>query len=150
MGILLPLVGLATLISGLIIGFGVLVLLGEWSQQQLRVMADVLLIIFVLLPVVLVMAILDFLLIMLAWGNGQIPRFLVPILRFIRRTLLRSAGWANRGSEWVIFPIIFIHRTLASLSAFLSELLMWFEGQPESANDPVTTENDPQTETETG
>lgn len=137
--ILLPILLTGLLISGLVGVAGVMVAQDTLTMTQVRTTASVLLIIFVLLPAVLLMAAVDFAIIMLAWGNGQIPRYLVPILRWVRRTLLKVANFIGRGADMVAEPVIGAKRTLARWSIFLDELAHWFDETAPPENEDAGT-----------
>ena len=133
--ILLPLGLTGLLITGSVLGAGILVAQDTLTMTQVRTTASILLIIFVLLPAVLLMAAIDFVIIMLAWGNGQIPHYLVPVLRWVRRMLLKIADFIGRGADLTAEPVIIGKRTLVRWSVFLDGIAHWFGEATPSDNE---------------
>lgn len=137
--ILLPILLSALLITGVVVMLGVMVAQDTLTMTQIRTTASVLAIIFVLLPAVLLMVVLDFVILMLAWGNGQIPKYLVPVLRWMRRSLFKITDLITRGADLTAEPVIIIKRTLVRWSAFLDGLVHWFdEKAPPQSEDAET------------
>lgn len=128
--IIAPVVLATIIITIPVIVLGVLVATDSLTMGQLTTTASLLAVVCVLLPLVLVMAVLDFGLIMLIWGSEKIPSLLVPVIRWLRETVQRISGMAQKLTGWTAEPVIWLEARLAQISTFLDGLIHWFD-EPE-------------------
>lgn len=140
--ILLPILLTGLLLTGLVLGVGILVAQDVLTMTQVRTTASVLLIIFILLPTVLLIGVIDFVILVIVWGNGQIPHYLVPALRWVRRMLLKISNLLTQGADMAAEPVIVTKATLVRWSVFLDELAHWFD-EEKPANENPTGNSEP-------
>ncbi len=142
--ILLPLLLTGLLLTGLVLGAGILVAQDVLTMTQVRTTASVLLIIFILLPTALLIGVVDFVILVIVWGNGQIPHYLVPALRWVRRTLLKISNLLTQGADMAAEPVIITKATLVRWAVFLDDLAHWFE-EEKPATDSSSEHSEPST-----
>lgn len=121
--IILPVVlPLLLLILGLV-GLFVLAVLDKISGQQVGVIAWILGVIFVLLPMVLLMAIVNGVMLFLAFGSGHLRGLTVKPLELARQYSEKGAELARTTSERIATPVIMARTQAARWRYTINELI---------------------------
>lgn len=125
--IVTPIIGATLFVLSPIIILSILLITGEIDKGQLTTISVIMAGVCVLLPFVTLMAGLDFAMIMLIWGTEQVPAFLVPVVRWLRKTTQQAAALLQTAIDWTSEPVIFVEKWLVYISTFLEGLVNWFE-----------------------
>jgi hypothetical protein len=131
--ILGPIIGATLFILSPVVILSVLLYTGDIDKGQLTTVSAIMAGVCVLFPLVTLMAGLDFVMIMLIWGTEQVPGFLVPVIRWLRKTSQQLANLVQMAIDWVSEPVIFVEKWLTYIGTFLNGLVNWFETYDEKA-----------------
>ena len=122
-----PIVGATIFVLFPIVILSILLMIGKIEKGQLTTISVIMAGVCVLIPLVTLMAGLDFAMIMLIWGTEQVPAFLVPVVRWLRKTTQQVAALLQTAIDWTSEPVIFVEKWLVYISTFLDGLVNWFE-----------------------
>lgn len=125
--IVAPIVVAAVFVLSPIVILALLLNSGEIDRGQLTTVSAIMAGVCVLLPLVVLMAGLDFLMIMLIWGTEKIPAFLVPVVRWLRKTSQQLARLVQMTIDWTSEPVILVEKWMVYIRTFLEGLVNWFE-----------------------
>lgn len=133
--ILFPLVGGFVLILAVVIGLGLLVAFGRLTPTQLTTTANIMLVIFILLPLAILFGALSAGMIIIGAASSQLPKWVAFLLRPVRRLVQRLAGLAQKLVPMTSEPIIFIEKQYTRISTFLDRLSNLFGGNASDEGD---------------
>lgn len=102
---------------------------GEIENQQVQVIAGIMMTLFILLPMALVMLVMAAVLLMIAFGSGDLYKFVVPPLRNLRDYSEKGATLTRHYAWRISDPLIAARARGAGLQTLLSQVIGITEGK---------------------